>query len=492
MGSRFGMIIAIEKYHDSSIKNVKYGENDARAMRDVFLQNGIVEKNIILLTNQDATKTRIESMLKRRLSSLVDGDEFFLFYAGHGFSERGYNFVTCYDTINGDRCDTSIPINNIFSAAKESKCKKISIYLDSCHSGMELDESMRSFGAGLDDKDFADFCSESEFYMVFASCGMEEKSYSSDKLCHGIWSYHLIRAFRGEEASALERGKFLTASSLQSYLNANVPVTLRDTFTDVRHQNPRAWGNFSREFILTDLSGVIEKKKAEETIDFSKIQTIYLYRDESGSVRSLSGFKPGNKPPVIANSTSRKWVKEIASGDIKAAIDACFDELRGAFSYSRKDLNTAVDLGSSSILTPGFTFYVSVEIDEEDPTEYTLHKEVNEIQNNDIILTKEFAKVFDYYFDTVAIEYGTKHDVKEIIDTFEQFGDKNAVDIDYTASASWCSLRTKDKDFEVTFEQHNLLLSFDKCVAIKDLVREIQNIPELFAISGISSCFKIG
>jgi hypothetical protein len=42
------------------------------------------------------------------VKALTKRDYLYIFYAGHGFSKNGHNYITCYDTDPDDLEDTSI------------------------------------------------------------------------------------------------------------------------------------------------------------------------------------------------------------------------------------------------------------------------------------------------------------------------------------------------------------------------------------------------
>ena len=143
MNEIYALIIAIENYIDPSINSVAYAENDAKEILSALSLHNTGTLNSFLLLSKEATKTRIESNLRSILNSATEDDQVIIYFAGHGFAENDDNYLTCADTVRGDLVNTSIPIQTIFTEIRKSKCKKVMIFLDSCHSGFEIDESMR-------------------------------------------------------------------------------------------------------------------------------------------------------------------------------------------------------------------------------------------------------------------------------------------------------------------------------------------------------------
>ncbi|MDQ7831146.1 MAG: caspase family protein [Desulfovibrionaceae bacterium] len=479
MSEKYIIIIAIERYQDINIGNVKYAENDANSLKQTYLYHGVPVENIFMLVGENATKTRIESLFRRVLACLVEEDELVIFYAGHGFFE-GYNFLTCYDSVKVDYRHTSIPINNILSDIKEAKCKKVSIFMDSCHSGLKVDESMRDLMSSMTDEEFKSFCAESEYYTAFSACASDEKSHSSPDLRHGIWSYHLIQALSGNDENALERGRFLTATSLQNYLSRNVKLTLRSTFTDIKRQTPQKWGNSSREFIVADLEQVLNAKRIASKTGFAKIENFSLITEFSGAVRRLSGFKSAHKVPKNVCSATSSFVKKIAAGELSTSLEEVFEELKSVFKFKRVDLKMNISVGEGTIVAPDFTFAISVDIDSDDPAKYVIRKEVCEVQNYDTLVGDNFAEVFDNCFDRVEFVFDKAVNIENIIDKVEDIS-KDGVKINYPADLSRCDLVIEGLGFYINVTPDSMNLIYDKKQAIGDIVKGVEAIPGICA-----------
>lgn len=94
MSEKHAIIIAVEDYQDPSIEKVKYAENDARAFATALDQHGFKKINRTCLVSYEATKARLESLLRTRIASLMEDDQLILFYAGHGFADTAKNYIT--------------------------------------------------------------------------------------------------------------------------------------------------------------------------------------------------------------------------------------------------------------------------------------------------------------------------------------------------------------------------------------------------------------
>jgi len=259
MSNKYALIIGVEKYQDPLINKVSFAESDANGIADALSIHGYGDHTELLLSN-NATKTIIESRLRRIYSFLSPSDEFILFYAGHGFSENDRNYITCFDTQLGDLTNTSILLQDIFQKIRKTDCQHVVLLLDSCHSGIVIDSSMRGIRTDMSESELRNFFKDAEYQVGFASCKCDEKSYSSGRLGHGIWTYHIIQALEGNAYDALDKGNLLTSSSLQSYLGIEIPRTIRDTFTRPKKQTPLIFGSYTKDFVLADLEPIVRVK----------------------------------------------------------------------------------------------------------------------------------------------------------------------------------------------------------------------------------------
>ena len=193
--NKFALIIGIEKYLEKTISSVLFAENDAKGVLNCLLELGFDSKNITHLLSSQATKTQIEFRIRHLCKTVHENDEILIFFAGHGVAINGANYITCFDTIPSDLANTCITLKWILDLIQSSKSNRVVLFLDSCHSGLEIDDSMRGIFDIFDESEIEAFFADAEYAVGFSSCSSDEYSYSSPNLKHGIWTYHLIKAF---------------------------------------------------------------------------------------------------------------------------------------------------------------------------------------------------------------------------------------------------------------------------------------------------------
>lgn len=485
MNEKHAIIIAVENYQDRKISSVSYAENDANQFASVIEQHGFLKEGISLLISENATKTRIESTFRTILRKLHGDDQLFIFYAGHGFSDANKNYITCHDTIYNDLTSTSVSLQSIFGHVRTSKSQRVLFFLDSCHSGIDIDESMRGMLSEMTDVEFENFCNESKYHVVFASCHNDESSFSSRSLNHGIWTYHLIEALNGSNKRALERKVYLTTSSLQNYLSKEVSLTLKDTFTSRKNQTPRLWGNLSREFIITDFKEIFNQRRAESKTT-TQLKKASFLGFKFGFIKSLSGFKKGYRVPEYVSDTTRDFVCNIGDDELTDEANQIFSDLKSNFRYKRREISFNQEDGFASILTPDFSVHISIDIDEDDLGQYIITFDVSEIKNLESLTSKDFADTFDKVFDRTSFYFDSSPNIEEIIDTVEDIDNPEKIKVEYPADASNCTIFLEGFSGYILVEDNGISLIHRRKTTIQNLLEITNKLPNLLVDNRIA------
>lgn len=86
----FAVIVGINKYKNDDKNDDKkrlYGAvADAKAYKKILLLAGAKEKNVIMLLDENATKSNIKNALRKTVKRVQKGDIFYYYHSGHGSS----------------------------------------------------------------------------------------------------------------------------------------------------------------------------------------------------------------------------------------------------------------------------------------------------------------------------------------------------------------------------------------------------------------------
>ncbi|MBE0537366.1 MAG: caspase family protein [Phycisphaerae bacterium] len=472
---KYILAIAIEEYKDPLLRRVRFALDDAKAFIKAWEQYGFTKPHQFLHLNDDASKTAIEARLRRIQRALTENDELIVYYAGHGFSVGGVNVLTAWDSQYGDLEHTTIRLANILETLRKSECTKVKLFLDACHTGVEMDPSMRGVDATMSDEELRKFFEGSDHYVAFAACHDDEKSYSSGTLKHGIWTYHLLEALNGTALLALEKGRLLTSNSLQNYLRKEVPRTVRQTVIGGPSQNPWMFGGAAGEFLVADLTPILAARAVKAQPADRHLPRISFYGDNSIFVKRLSGWKPTHRVPKVVDGYAQSFVEKIGQGDVEQDIDATYKKIRD-IGYKRRDMRKSYTGESgATIITPDFDYNVTIQQDPDDPEQAILRREVTHIQNPQVVMSDEFQHAFAGVFDTIEFDAPSRIKVLDWIDLLEDVKPEGIELVDYDDEGTFCEMRLDGIEGSIKMTPSSILVVADGRVTPRELAKLFGN-----------------
>jgi hypothetical protein len=239
------IIIGIADY--KNLPRADYANDDAKAFYQYAIRGlGVKAENIKLLVDGDADQTEIYRAFKTWLPTNVKSTtDVYVYYSGHGLpSSDGQSLYLLPQRADRDLIDeTAISQAKINAALQAIKPKSVTIFLDSCYSGMArtgqtLLASARPITLKANAQVFP-----SEFTVITASQDNQISS-SSSELKHGIFSYYLMKGMEGD-ADENKDGK-ITVGEMQIYLAEMVP---RQAMKMNRKQMPQLTGDTNRVLV---------------------------------------------------------------------------------------------------------------------------------------------------------------------------------------------------------------------------------------------------
>ncbi len=455
---KYAVLIAVENYQDSAISKVTFARRDAEEFSKALEMNGFEKSDQVILVDQQATKAVIESRVRKAIRQLQKEDVFFFYYAGHGFSKGARNFISSYDTLDSDWDGTSVSLSPLFGEMQASDSSRIALFLDCCESGIKATPGMRGIYDNLKEHELEAFLNDAKHCVCFAACRSDESSYPSGSLKHGIWTFHLIEAFKGNASIALERG-MLTANSLQNYLKVEVPRTIRQTYSGSQNQTPWMYGAMSGDFILADLRPIIEERRSHAG-GSGYVRKLSFSVQEQESLTRLSGWKKSHRVPDRYTDSTRSFASSCASKDLEEDLDSVFEGLKKAFAFARRDIVVSQPGdGTGTIITPYFNYSVHVELNADDLDEVIWTRTVDSIKAPEQISTDAFAEVFDDVFDTLEFSLPQWIKIEDFIDAVEAAKNPD-VTLDYDRDATYCDIHISGANGKLRLSSNQLSLSF--------------------------------
>lgn len=221
--SKRALVIGISDYHAASL-DLRYADDDARLFFD-YLKNveQIPQGQIDTLMNTDATASNIYGALRSLVETTEAGQVTYIYFAGHGdvvtqfYGDEGYFLAADANDqreYNGTGGNVEFAHLNKAIDAIIGKQGKVILVLDACRAGYVVNED----GAN---KTLASLNSSFQNTTKFLSSQAAQKSYESEEIGHGYFTYYLTLGMMGA-ADAMPADNELQYVELAQFLNQNV------------------------------------------------------------------------------------------------------------------------------------------------------------------------------------------------------------------------------------------------------------------------------
>ncbi len=262
----YGLIIGIKGYPEyKEGQKLQFADHDAEAFRDFITSPEGGSFKVKLLTNANATRTKIMSEIKEFGRQVKSQDRFFIFYSGHGeVDENGDAYFMPFDANPALLDDKGMEMRKFLEQiTRKINAKMIVFFADACHSGS-------AFGAKGSDNRFSTLLNEqwSEIFknrdntcVVISSSGVNQSSYEDQGLKHGIFTYYLIEGLKGKaDQTSKSPDGTVRAGELRSFLDERVGEHAKEKLHS--WQNPIWSPNFDPDLPFS-IYDVAKKNKDE-------------------------------------------------------------------------------------------------------------------------------------------------------------------------------------------------------------------------------------
>lgn len=451
MADRAALLIAVESFFEAG-PPVAYASADAAELYRALPCAGYNPQKCFLISGTRTTKACIESFLSRLPKLIGKTDSLLVLFVGRSFSQKGYGYLVCADTILPDLTSTAVRLADLLAAINRTKCQEIAFLLDLD----PLTIAGEIVPSGLDEPELKKCFEESTTNVVLLASEVGERSFESGQLRHGIWRHHLIEAFTGKNRSCTNKDGMLSIGSLHAHLQVAVPRTLQRTYETAQDQNPQLVGEASSEMVIADLSKLIEPNG--NLLDPTRMKRVVFQSELAARVKDLTGYRKSHSLPDRANEWARKYVNRIAAADIKSDLDLMFDTIREQFGYKRKDLDVSAERdGLGFIRTPEFEYTISLTVNADDPSAITWRREVGRISGPELVRTADFRTVFGSMFDRLVFEFAEPVDVADFVDRIEE-NPPEGVKVFVDSDANIAEIALQGFGGKITIEPESLII----------------------------------
>jgi hypothetical protein len=226
----WAVVVGINDY--PRLPKLKYAVNDAQAFFDLLsVRNHVPAANITLLVNDQATLRNLRSALGVRLKEAAGKEDMVVVYfAGHGAVDPDTKsidpdglekYLLTYDTDPSELYATGLPMREIAHIMDRIRSERLIFLADACYSGGSggRTTSISGLRANIADT-FLERIAAGRGKVIIAASAPNEVSVEKDELQHGVFTYYLLEALRGEADS--DRDGAVTLDEAYRYVSEKV------------------------------------------------------------------------------------------------------------------------------------------------------------------------------------------------------------------------------------------------------------------------------
>ena len=205
---------------------------DATAIYNILVNEelaGYPEENIILLTEDKATRQGILSGFDGLISKIDEDASVMLFYSGHGgFYEPWNQFYLVPNDFDADDYDTTwITAEELKEKINKINSRRLIFFLDCCHAAGMTRGSVGSGVSNTVDKlhnleGLAQEVDDGKGMSILSSCREDQLSWIMDGDHNSLFTKCLIEVLKGRHKSAFEE-EFIRISEVFQYIFKKVP-----------------------------------------------------------------------------------------------------------------------------------------------------------------------------------------------------------------------------------------------------------------------------
>lgn len=236
----YAVVIGIERYRQK-LPQADFAAGDANLMGEYLARvMGYPEENVVVLTNENATKGDFEKYFERWLVNNVEKNSaVFVYYSGHGAPDpkTGGAYLVPYDGDPTFIAETGYSLKRLYGALGNLPAKEIIVVLDSCFSGAGgrsvLADGARPLVMNLQ----ANLIPSRNMTVLAASSGEQISSTYKEKK-HGLFTYFLLKGIKDEDV--IKPDGSLKMDDLMGYLKPQVERIARKKYNNT--QTPQLIG----------------------------------------------------------------------------------------------------------------------------------------------------------------------------------------------------------------------------------------------------------
>ncbi len=309
---RWAVLVGLDRYNDPTITEITGAVNDAESLKTALQEHlGVPEKNILVYVSSASDPGRLPKIgnlirgFEYIASKAAPGDEFILFFAGHGMHRGGESYLMAWYTQRGALQETAFSLRDLRKHLVKIRASRKLVLLDACR-----DDPEKARAAAADnpmDKGFAQGVrgiaveeravpGRDSVIVVLTASSPGQRAYENLVEKRGFVSYLVEKGLAG--AAADDAGR-VTVQSLITYLDRTVPDAVKrrtgldqtPSVLSMKGPDPGAWVLATRKIDIKkrvrELKRKLEQHAAQVDRDWQPIRDLVRQVGEVLAVRPL-------------------------------------------------------------------------------------------------------------------------------------------------------------------------------------------------------------
>ena len=431
MSVQYAILIGVDE--SDGLPSSPFAVDEVQAFAQRLQVIGVAKTHLTILTGSIATRTAVESRLRRLGHSLLAADVVWFVFAGPAFAENGRSFLACSDTLEDDRAATALALADVV--------RQLSINGAAVRCLVDAQS--------LADEELCELFPTTGGAVALTACETGEPSHAAAG--RRLWLQLVGDAMAGQAPEAVSGGK-ISSGSLHEWLTKELPRSIRKTISTPKKQTPGLFG--PPDAVLATVTA--STKKATPRLNLKQLRRIVFRGESRGKVRDLAGFQKSFKLPESATPSAQRWTYRLAAENLRNEIEEAYNALREQLGFKRKDLESTIGAeGIAFIRTPSFDYSVSVSLDPDDPSMVIWRREISQVSDADILRGDGFRQLFAGKLDTLQFDFEKPIDVEELVDRIED-DPPPGVKVRVASDGSSCDVSVKGFAGQVHVERSSL------------------------------------
>ena len=178
----------------------------------------------------------------------------------------------------------------------------------------------------------------------------------------------------------------------------------------------------------------------------------------SASIKTLPGFRKGHSIPDRANISSQVFIAKLAEDALSEDLNTVFKALKTGFKFKRTQLLvTDSKDGTGSIVTPSFSYSISIDQDQTTPGDVIWRRSIENIKDSEAVFSDTFSDVFASVFDTLEFRTANAVDIESLVDSLEEIDD-DRLNLEYDHELTGCLVTIEGVSAEIQVSPRSLCI----------------------------------